>query len=292
MTEMRDRLEALAPTVISGVSWLCGTQQPPAALVRPDGLALPTVAGRRLIFVPDVGGKGPAVVVETVGTETTTGELLDSDELAGLVAVIQHCGGVECVLDSPPGHQRASIRLAGSAHPSLLAAVTRYRKGCPIHRQPSCGHALGPGAACQWYTQGFSRLILPAPPTPPTPAQWAQISPPPQLSPSESPRLDAANARRRDHGATRAIARARRAIAILERRPHRSPSSEQGLRVLRLRVENPRLSLRELAVMHEPPLTKDSYAARLRRALVVVERSAALPYGQGRLPEPVTEYTV
>ncbi len=284
--ESLHRLESLAPTVISGVRWLYGIEQPHAALVRPDGLALPAVAGRRLFFVPDVGGKGPAIVVQTAGTDA--GELLDSDELAGLVAVIRHCGGIECALDSPPRHPRASIRLAGSAHPSLLAAVTRYRRGCPVHRRPACGHALGPAAPCQWYTQGFSRLILPAPPTPLTPDQWGHISPPPQLSPPGSRKLDAANARRRDHGASRAIALARRAIAILERRPHRSRSSEQRLRVLRLRVENPGLSLRELAVLHEPPLTKDTYAARLRRALVAVERSGALPHGYDRVPEPAT----
>ena len=97
--------------------------------------------------------------------------------------------------------------------------------------------------------------------------------------------LNAANAQRRDHGATRAIPLARQAIAVLERRPHRNLSSEQGLRVLRLRVENPGLSLRELAVLHDPPLTKDTYAARLRRALLAAERSGAVARSLSRVPK-------
>ena len=57
------------------------------------------------------------------------------------------------------------------------------------------------------------------------------------------------------------------AIATLSRRTRRSAITEEALRVLQLRVEHPEYSLRELAAAHTPPLTKDSYAARLRRAL-------------------------
>lgn len=66
----------------------------------------------------------------------------------------------------------------------------------------------------------------------------------------------------------RAVELAQRAIVVLSNKPHRRAVTEESLAVLRLRVAHPDLSLRELAALHEPPITKDTYSARLRRALI------------------------
>jgi DNA-binding protein WhiA len=42
-----------------------------------------------------------------------------------------------------------------------------------------------------------------------------------------------------------------------------------------LRIENKQASLEELGQMHEPPLTKDAVAGRIRRLLATADRRAA-----------------
>lgn len=269
------RLTALFPTLVSGVAWLYNTEQPRAALLRPDGVALPPLAGRRLIFVPDVAGHGAAVVVQLIDAGSDAPgqrEILDEDELAGLADTVVRAGGVGAHVDSPAGTRTARIQLTQRAHPSLLAAVARYRAGCPMHRRPACGHNRGAQAPCQWFARGFRALVPPSVPVPiPVEVTWPQASP---ASKAAAPLgLSNANAVRRDRGAMRTVASAREVIEVLSRRPHRGPATEEVLHVLKLRVTHPGLSLRELAALHEPPLSKDSYASRLRRALLVVDGS-------------------
>lgn len=59
----QERAAAVTPTLAAGLVWLYETEQPCDALVQPQGIALPAVADRRFIFVPDVGGQGAAVGV-------------------------------------------------------------------------------------------------------------------------------------------------------------------------------------------------------------------------------------
>jgi DNA-binding transcriptional regulator WhiA len=42
-----------------------------------------------------------------------------------------------------------------------------------------------------------------------------------------------------------------------------------------LRIENKQASLEELGQMHEPPLTKDAVAGRIRRLLATADKRAA-----------------
>ena len=270
----QERAAAVTPTLAAGLAWLYQTEQSRDALVQPQGIALPAVADRRFIFVPDVGGQGAAVVVHVTTAAHLDGpsaprEVLTGEELADIAEALTGAhSGVHTRLVSTPGTVSGHIQLSVKAHPSLLAAVTRYRAGCPRHRQPACGYIRN--TQCSWFAHGFTRLI---PPTPPPPAprrrsDCAVVAPEvPRQSASNVAALGAANQQRRERGAARAVAIAVEAIATLSRRPRRSATTEEALQVLQLRVDHPEFSLRELAAAHIPPLTKDSYAARLRRAL-------------------------
>lgn len=86
-----------------------------------------------------------------------------------------------------------------------------------------------------------------------------------------NPGLAAANSRRRDNAARRRVAEARAAIWALERRQPEfrhyryREFHELSLAVLHARVQYPRHSLAQIAA--EIGVTKDTYSARLRRAL-------------------------
>ncbi|SLH57465.1 Uncharacterised protein [Mycobacteroides abscessus subsp. massiliense] len=81
--------------------------------------------------------------------------------------------------------------------------------------------------------------------------------------PSQFRGLTAANARRR----IAAVANAQIALAALEGYRYPKPATRAAVAVLRLRVERADLPIAQLAKLHEPPLSKDSYGARLRRAI-------------------------
>lgn len=271
----QQQIAAIAPTLRAGMSWLYRIDQPRHALVRPQGIALTEVAGRRFGFIPDVGGSAAVVVHVTprsVGTPfSTRAAVLTVEELDDIVAVLCAHGGVCTRVALTSRSTSAEIRLGASAHPSLLSAVSRYRAGCPVHHSPTCGHMQIPGAQCRWFSAGFARLMVPKvpqPPAPPVSAPAISVTAMPQRAgTAPAAALVAANAHRRDQGAAQGVARARTAMAALSRRPHPSAATEEALRVLQLRVDHPQLSLRELGAAHRPPLTKDCYAARLRRAL-------------------------
>ncbi|CPV66490.1 helix-turn-helix domain-containing protein [Mycobacteroides abscessus] len=85
------------------------------------------------------------------------------------------------------------------------------------------------------------------------------------ISPTSLQQLKEANARRQ----ARAVEAARTALAVLNQVSFPKASTVEALRVLALRVDHPLLALRQLAELHDPPLTKDTYAARLRRAIEI-----------------------
>ncbi len=91
------------------------------------------------------------------------------------------------------------------------------------------------------------------------------------ISPISLQQLKEANAQRQ----ARAVAAAKRALAVLNQVAFPKASTEEAIRVLRLRVDRPAMSLRQLAQLHEPVLTKDTYAARLRRAIEVADEIQA-----------------
>ena len=82
--------------------------------------------------------------------------------------------------------------------------------------------------------------------------------------------FDDANLRRSARAAVAAGARVERALEILgEEVPDHLRAA--GL----LRIENKQASLEELGQMHEPPLTKDAVAGRIRRLLATADKRAA-----------------
>lgn len=269
------RVEALTPALVSGLRWLFDVEQPATALVRAEGIALPPLVGRRLIFVPGSDRDAAAVIVQALATPTTA-EMLGDDEISALAAAAERLTGAAVTVHRPTETVHAArIQLSRLAHRSLRAALTRFRAGCPVHHQPACGHTRGPEAPCQWYARGAKALI-----GPPEPITLPVLAPHQPVTEASIAALSTANARRRDRGARRAVAAASEAIALLSQAPSGVHAPEEALRVLRLRVAYPDLSLRELAELHDPPMTKDSYAARLRRALQLVDRPTAGPAGK------------
>lgn len=91
----------------------------------------------------------------------------------------------------------------------------------------------------------------------------ARHIPPDMSHPSQFRGLTAANARRR----VAAVANARIALAALEGYRYPKQATRAAVAVLRLRVERADLPIAQLAMLHDPPLSKDSYGARLRRAI-------------------------
>lgn len=149
----------------AGLAWLYDTEQPPEAHDEHHGASC-KVGARRLTFVPR-GFRGPgAVIVVDVATPLTDGEgnllnPLAPDEREALTAALADLG--RSVRDHWNGGRDAgtlSIELDAPAHPSLLAAVSRYHAGCPTHHTPLCAHD-----GCTWHSEHLSHLIGPTWPT-------------------------------------------------------------------------------------------------------------------------------
>lgn len=82
--------------------------------------------------------------------------------------------------------------------------------------------------------------------------------------------FDDANLRRSAQAAVAASVRVERALEILG-----AEVPDHLLRAGQLRMENKQASLEELGRMHEPPLTKDAIAGRIRRLLGMADKRAA-----------------
>ncbi len=81
--------------------------------------------------------------------------------------------------------------------------------------------------------------------------------------------FDDANLRRSVRAAVAASARVERALEIL------GPDTPEHLRTAgQLRLANRQASLEELGQLHDPPLTKDAVAGRIRRLLALADRTA------------------
>ena len=82
--------------------------------------------------------------------------------------------------------------------------------------------------------------------------------------------FDDANLRRSARAAVAAVARVERALEIL------GDDIPEHLKVAGLlRLENKQASLEELGQLHQPPLTKDAVAGRIRRLLATADKRAA-----------------
>lgn len=94
--------------------------------------------------------------------------------------------------------------------------------------------------------------------------------------------FDDANLRRSARAAVTASARVERALEILG-----PDAPEHLISAGVLRLENRQASLEELGQLHDPPLTKDAIAGRIRRLLTAADRAArsqGIPTTEESLP--------
>lgn len=145
-----------------GLRWLYATEQPDQAILSHHGISIHARDGRTYQFVPEGAECAPVVVVKVTEPEwdgpdplplrnpLAPGEL---EALAGLLAASGYP-----VRDTWNGHPAAtgSVGLRRTAHPLLLAAVGRYREGCPHHAGPLCSWH-----GCHWYRDGSDLVIRP-----------------------------------------------------------------------------------------------------------------------------------
>ena len=99
--------------------------------------------------------------------------------------------------------------------------------------------------------------------------------------------FDDANLRRSARAAVAASARVERALEILG-----DDAPAHLVAAGRLRVEHRQASLEELGKLHDPPLTKDAVAGRIRRLLSTADKAAeeqGIPGTEASLPPELTE---
>lgn len=146
-----------------GLLWLYRTEQPDEAVLQHHGV---TVA-RSLLAVSDgdrlyrfIPGTARNVIISVLvarpvyvnGFHQVRLRPGEVDQLAGLVRELGH--EVAEVWASPSG-AFGTVTLQQPAHRSLLAAVDRYRAGCPRHPD------RGVFCRCGWYPAGNQLVVLP-----------------------------------------------------------------------------------------------------------------------------------
>ncbi|WP_141564244.1 hypothetical protein [Mycolicibacterium palauense] len=151
-------VEAHRGALRSGLAWLYETEQPEAAILQHHGDGLASHGNRNMRFIPAGWGGRVVIVVDVTKVDYGTGRgargprnPLAVDELDAFTVLLADLG--HAVVHRWNGHPAAtgSLALAGPAHPSLRAAVTRYHAGCPRHRSVLC--------RCGWYSEGYRHVI-------------------------------------------------------------------------------------------------------------------------------------
>lgn len=151
-----------AAVLAAGLEWLYSTGQPDGAVLQHHGTTLQG-GDRYYQFCPQSAFQRPVVVVHVAAPEWSEGvrdrvllNPLAPNELADLAAAVELLGfEVATAWNGHPGPD-GSIGLRRPAHPSLLAALARYRTGCPEHPRE------GVFCSCGWYAAGNKLLVTPA----------------------------------------------------------------------------------------------------------------------------------
>lgn len=151
-----------AETLAAGLAWMFDTVQPDGALCHHLGFTM--APGDRYIgFIPDA--RFPIVTMslaypEYDGKGGLTNPLTKQDVTA-LVGHLTGTGRVFRELWNGRGTETVSIALAGHVHPTLLAAVERYRNGCREHGgSVFCSRQQEP--PCSWFADGHRLLVKPS----------------------------------------------------------------------------------------------------------------------------------
>lgn len=157
--------KAQLDTVWTGLNWLYTTEQADdESIVSHHGIYAPVVEGRRYGFIPSGARARPVIVVEVAKpryNESLSNPKLLNPLEPGEMAVLQaRIETWEHEIDScwnGDGYASGSVGLATPAHPSLLAALERQRKGCPDHpKQILCSWD-----GCPWHRTHIAKLQVP-----------------------------------------------------------------------------------------------------------------------------------
>jgi hypothetical protein len=158
----------------TGLEWLYETVQPADAHQQHHGIVLGLPEANRIYgFCPSGYRSRTVVIVDVAKVEwidngpndlQTPANPIEPGELDALVEELRRRGfDVNDTWNGHPG-TTGSVGLARTAHPTLVAAVDRYRRGCTVHPQRSVF------CDCEHWTAGFRRIVRPDRPTPiPTP---------------------------------------------------------------------------------------------------------------------------
>jgi len=155
-------MTTLASVLDAGLGWLYDTIQPDDAHQQHHGITLGVPEANRIYGFCPTGAEGlPVVVVEVAKPELRPYQLplnpIEPEELPALASELEQRGfKVRVTWNGHPAIS-GSVGLARPAHPTLLAAVQRYHRGCTVHpdRSVFCG--------CEHWRAEGSRIVRPVP---------------------------------------------------------------------------------------------------------------------------------
>ncbi|MFM9777066.1 hypothetical protein [Streptomyces scabiei] len=162
-------MTTLATILDAGLGWLYDTVQPDDAHQQHHGITLHLPEANRWYgFCPDGAQHRPVVSVDVLKVEwidngpnrlPTPANPLDRDEMRDLVAELRRRGFESFgTWNGHPGTS-GSVGLTRKAHPTLVAAVERYHRGCTAHPERSVF------CDCDTWNAGFRRVVRPTPTT-------------------------------------------------------------------------------------------------------------------------------
>lgn len=165
MTVTTDQTRTLTTILDAGLRWLYETEQPDDAHQQHHGIGIGhPEANRWYGFCPTGARNLPVVSVNVSKVEykldshgdPVPANPLEPGELDALADELRRRGfNVDDTWNGHPG-VTGSVGLAWSAHPTLVAAVDRYRRGCIVHPQRSVF------CDCEaWRAEG-ARIVRPA----------------------------------------------------------------------------------------------------------------------------------
>jgi hypothetical protein len=150
----------------AGLYWLFDTVQPDGALDSHHGTGPRSAEDRTYSFIPSGHAGMPVVVMEIHesakrwaprrGLMELANPLTDADvtEFEDRLTKLGHTPARSW---NGAGCDTVSMQLAERAHPTLLAAVAKYRRGCPEHAGPLCSWD-----GCKWYPDARAKLVHPS----------------------------------------------------------------------------------------------------------------------------------
>ena len=151
---------SLDSVLTTGLNWLYDTVQPDDAHTSHHGIVLGLLAANRIYGFCPTGAKNlPVVVVDVAKPEhrdyLPPANPLAPDELSDLAQELERRGfTVRTTWNGHPGIT-GSVGLTRPAHPTLVAAVQRYHRGCTVHPKRSVF------CDCEAWRAGFARVVRP-----------------------------------------------------------------------------------------------------------------------------------